>query len=1487
MDERKDYPNAIEVCLICKEDASKEKLITVKQLRGAEGINNAAKARKVEINAKVGDLVHSTCRAKFINPKSITAYLNSLEKEQASSLPSSSQKTRASFTSYNSQTDCFFCAKKVEEDSEYYVVRTFSLVENIKKNCQERGDSWALEVKGRLEFLSNDLVAADCIYHQVCSSNFRSKLEIPVRYRSASSSSVLSKSGRPEKDVRVNAFKEVCALLQENYGVSYTLTDLCETMEKNLKDTGEESYDEKWMKIKLIKHFGESIHITEIKGKKCYVILNESVHHILKSHYEKQQGDNEEVEIKRIFETAARLIKSEALNAKLGTKDFYPSIETLDAKKSLEYLPKSLNFFLSSIFSGTKTDLKIAAIGQSILQACLPRTIIAPLQLGLAIQLHTYFRSKFLIDTLFQLGFCSSYKEVMKFERNAAFITNGNLLDSIEEENVPVVLFAADNVDHDLRTLTGKNTFHGMGMIAAITQASREEKKDKFDRKISRENFSDSRIVELAKVNIHRCPDINKSSINMKFTDLPPLILSEIKTDLLWLTAWHFKLDSPNWSGAMKSIHQSDGISKASIIPLPILDLQPSDLSCILSTLLYINKLCKNRNFKPIITFDQPLFWKASLIVNDSRYKDELKEVVLLLGPFHTMMNLLGAAGTLMEGTGLREVLQTVYGENATTHILTGKAVSRALRGHLLVDAGLNSLIFNSIFSDSQNEKNALKEDILNLYEDLIKKKKIIEEMEFCEALSQLLNIQESKKTEFIESSPTSKLWIEYQKLISVIRKFIHADRVGSWKLHLEAMQESLPIFAASGHFNYLKSGYLYLQTMLKLPEQHPQVFSLFQKGHHVVHRTESSWSGLGCDLVIEQVLMRSLKTSGGLTHGSGLTEIQRALWVLSMPICSEYNTAMQSLTNASQGTSEQHKEMHKSRLSQDRNDGAKIFETLEQFSPFSPDSTLRNIVSGVTFDEKKVKVPEFFKAGQKIVDSMTGNTIFDVTFKRSLKVTTLASQESVKFDKNETLKVDPLLLFQRLIVGATHGAVTLEKALQYELCVYPPALFESSWAFRKCQKSQIVHCIVDFCKNISTSDLSFEQEKEAITSEKVSRGRNYVLDGGSLLHRIPWTTGKTYAAIAESYATFTVDNYGKATIVFDGYNMNTPSIKDCTHRKRGMVAKVMPLVKISPQMVFSGSKDKFLSNLANKTQIIHLIGQELESKGCRVIYAESDADVDIAEEGIRCATLKETFVIGEDSDLLLLLLNKAFDCQFELKFKSDTHQKKGESVIHDIKKIRETIGSDLCTRLYFLHAFTGCDSTSHIYGIGKAAAFKVLVKNTEIQRLADIFCSPGKTNAEIENAGKLAILLLYGAKKEDSLETLRLRIFKEKVASTKSFVKPEQLPPTSSAVKYHAFRVYFQIQQWMGVSDLNALSWGWILKDNEYVPKLSDLPPAPPSLLSVIRCKCKKTCDTMRCSCRKMGLPCTDVCGSCQDIGCENNAVILSNDNFSDSDFE
>ena len=53
------------------------------------------------------------------------------------------------------------------------------------------------------------------------------------------------------------------------------------------------------------------------------------------------------------------------------------------------------------------------------------------------------------------------------------------------------------------------------------------------------------------------------------------------------------------------------------------------------------------------------------------------------------MMSFVGSIGSVMKGSGLEEALETAYGPNAVTQMMSGKAIARALRGYFLVEGAL------------------------------------------------------------------------------------------------------------------------------------------------------------------------------------------------------------------------------------------------------------------------------------------------------------------------------------------------------------------------------------------------------------------------------------------------------------------------------------------------------------------------------------------------------------------------------------------------------------------------------------------------------------------------------------------------------------------------------------------------------------------------------------------------------------------------------
>ena len=138
---------------------------------------------------------------------------------------------------------------------------------------------------------------------------------------------------------------------------------------------------------------------------------------------------------------------------------------------------------------------------------------------------------------------------------------------------------------------------------------------------------------------------------------------------------------------------------KSSVTFLPMIDMDPTDMSCIYSTLKFVEAQCKRQHTTPIITFDQPLWWKAQLIVESEPPDSELRSIILRLGGFHAEMSFLGCIGNIMSGSGIEELLECMYASNTVGHMLSGKAVQRAFRGHLLVENALNAILTADAFN--------------------------------------------------------------------------------------------------------------------------------------------------------------------------------------------------------------------------------------------------------------------------------------------------------------------------------------------------------------------------------------------------------------------------------------------------------------------------------------------------------------------------------------------------------------------------------------------------------------------------------------------------------------------------------------------------------------------------------------------------------------------------------------------------------------------
>ena len=77
---------------------------------------------------------------------------------------------------------------------------------------------------------------------------------------------------------------------------------------------------------------------------------------------------------------------------------------------------------------------------------------------------------------------------------------------------------------------------------------------------------------------------------------------------------------------------------KSTVHFFPMIDLKPTDMTCIYSTLKFVCKQASLHGFTPIITFDQPLWMKALTIRASKLKEDDLQSVVLRLGGLHILI---------------------------------------------------------------------------------------------------------------------------------------------------------------------------------------------------------------------------------------------------------------------------------------------------------------------------------------------------------------------------------------------------------------------------------------------------------------------------------------------------------------------------------------------------------------------------------------------------------------------------------------------------------------------------------------------------------------------------------------------------------------------------------------------------------------------------------------------------------------------------------
>ena len=487
---------------------------------------------------------------------------------------------RSSVNTFNWKQHCFLCGKIVFGESRKHLkeessfVMTLKFRETIIETCHKRNDAWSVEVLGRLNSC-NDLPAEEARYHRVCLSVFLKCRSSHVGDNTAGR----NHPGRHPDNNMLITFEKLCDWLEEEDQGIYTIAELQIKMQE-LSEDGE-VYSLKHIKRKLEERYAEHIFFAEVCGRKNVICFRNMASHIITNQWYDEKKSSIEDESERIIVAAAKLIRAQI--REMSSNETYPGTDDFsNIENAKRWIPSLLKILIENIVCN---EIKQVSICHSIVQGARQRSLISPILFGVGVSLDHAFGSRWLLDLLSRLGFSISYDEVKLFKQS---VVQNDSPDTPQSFPQCFTQWSGDNLDHNIITLDGSGTFHGMGIISMSTPCNR----------LGSGHYAESAVPRLSRlksscvVNNRGIPILgytfpDKSSLSLmsfkpiSHLNFPSVLPPSLNLELAWkigILCLDEDQQRPNWSGFMEHACKPDGDFRSSsdIRMLPIIDLNPN-----------------------------------------------------------------------------------------------------------------------------------------------------------------------------------------------------------------------------------------------------------------------------------------------------------------------------------------------------------------------------------------------------------------------------------------------------------------------------------------------------------------------------------------------------------------------------------------------------------------------------------------------------------------------------------------------------------------------------------------------------------------------------------------------------------------------------------------------------------------------------------------------------------------------------------------------
>ena len=162
------------------------------------------------------------------------------------------------------------------------------------------------------------------------------------------------------------------------------------------------------------------------------------------------------------------------------------------------------------------------------------------------------------------------------------------------------------------------------------------------------------------------------------------------------------------------------------------------------------------------------------------------------------------------------------------------------MRAHILLQVVLAERIFSVIeFSDLDEETIKL---LIGSDEEFVS----IETINSSDGMQKIFQKFENALLKLSNRGATTKFWIQYFKMVNLMKNFIAAERMGDWNQHIKCVRTIIPYFHSAGHIPFAKGAHSYLQEVMRLKEiLNEEEFKKFTEGYFTIRRSKKLYSGV------------------------------------------------------------------------------------------------------------------------------------------------------------------------------------------------------------------------------------------------------------------------------------------------------------------------------------------------------------------------------------------------------------------------------------------------------------------------------------------------------------------------------------------------------------------------------------------------------------------------------------------------------------------